>query len=193
MKINYTSRLPWERLFVAYASNSSGTNVSLTPSTELSFKAEIYVNDVNRDITIADFKHAKWRRYKDDEEAHVVDYESVVVKLPGVLTSASTSALRDIAAFPMIWNTNDAKLVEVKCEAVTAVSGGDEPTIDVLLNGVSALIAPISVGERISVGTIDTAHDTIVSGQALELALDEGNGDSENIVTYLKFKLLAAE
>lgn len=116
-------------------------------------------------------------------------YESLTLNLPGVIDADSATAMITIAKAPVLWNMPDAEILEVKAIACVGVSTGTEPTIDVTIDSTPALASPLSVNEVLATATLGAAK-TITEGQMLDISVVAGNGDAEDIVVYIKFKLV---
>jgi len=114
---------------------------------------------------------------------------SLNLNIPSTLDTTSATAMVSLAKFPILWNLPNSTLVECKAKVMTAVSTGTAPSFNLLLNTVDSLSSDLSVNETIASGTIDTANDDIDTDEYIEVDFAKGQGDAEDLVVFLKFKL----
>ena len=64
--------------YVAYATDTSGSNFSVTPSSSLKFRAEIHVDHEIINPTLADFSNSKWVKYIGEDGSGIGDMQKSV-------------------------------------------------------------------------------------------------------------------
>lgn len=136
------------------------------------------------------------------------------VKTDGQISDSGTDTIREssqldlmpvgniavtIAAFykfitqtSFVYHGSTGILINAVAKVGTVDSGANQPTVDVTINGVSALTGPITIiGVDAEVaGVIDTSANTITNGDIIELKVIKGSsGDAQNLHVSLQIAI----
>ena len=167
-------------IYVAYASDSMGSNFSLVPTSGLKYRAELHTNIPLESPNASDFSGVTWVKYIGDDGAGAGDMLKAVYDLDddGVVDSAEKlSTARKIGAADFD-GTGDISLSDMGAQPALPTNGNEGQFLQKTASGVKWGDAPPSSWGSIS-GTLANQTDLVAAlalKQDSNLAIESASG-----------------
>ena len=167
-------------IYVAYASDSMGSNFSLVPTSGLKYRAELHTNIPLESPNASDFSGVPWVKYIGEDGAGAGDMLKAVYDLDddGVVDSAEKlSTARKIGAADFD-GTGDISLSDMGAQPALPTNGNEGQFLRKTATGVEWGDAPSSSWGSIS-GTLANQADLVAAlarKQDSELAIEPASG-----------------